>query len=283
MINEALQLDEISTQFEPDLAGVFETMRTHSGQIILLERHLLRLQNATARLWRSELSLDSLRSQLRAFAQQYPNAVIKLSVGRPAKSTNDKLCGFLKMRPLPAKDPTEGLSVMICKSELSPQPKIAGLKLLDRSEQNRARAELKDSDEGLMRAAGMDRIVCATLGNVFLMTSQGLITPKIDLCGVAGVMRAWLLDSAIQLGIPAHEALVREQDLFNASDAFICNAVRGIRQIRRLQGDTCTREFNSNLPYRPFGETCLPYRLFGETCETIKRLQSALIEIGFSQ
>jgi 4-amino-4-deoxychorismate lyase len=262
MVSEAFQLTQLKAEIEPDLAGVFETMRTHSGQIILLERHLARLQNAMARLWLSEISLNSLRSQLREFAQQYPNAVIKFSVGRPVITTSEKLHGYLQVRPLPAKDSLQGLNVMICEGALSLQPTLAGLKLLDRSEQNRARAELKDCDEGLMRAAGMDRIVCATLGNVFLMTEHGLLTPKIDQCGVAGVMRACLLDLAVQLGIPAKESTVCEQDVFNARSAFICNAVRGIRSIRHLQAGACAREFNR--------------------CEIINQLQSALIEIGFS-
>ncbi len=86
------------------------------------------------------------------------------------------------------------LTLRVCETRLGRNPRLAGIKHLNRLEQVLAGAELRDPavDEGLMRSTD-DRIVCATAANVFLVRSGELLTPQISDCGVAGVMREVVL------------------------------------------------------------------------------------------
>jgi 4-amino-4-deoxychorismate lyase len=42
-------------------------------------------------------------------------------------------------------------------------------------------------------------VICGTMSNVFLRRGSTLMTPALDRCGVAGVMRRWVLEQAKDL------------------------------------------------------------------------------------
>ncbi len=94
------------------------------------------------------------------------------------------------------------LTLRVCETRLGRNPRLAGMKHLNRLEQVLAGAELREPgvDEGLMRSTD-DRIVCATAANVFLVRNGELLTPQISDCGVSGVMREVVLRTAAKLGI----------------------------------------------------------------------------------
>jgi 4-amino-4-deoxychorismate lyase len=47
---------------------------------------------------------------------------------------------------------------------------------------------------------GDGHVVCGTMSNLFLRTRFNvLMTPLLDRCGVAGVMRRWILEQADQI------------------------------------------------------------------------------------
>jgi 4-amino-4-deoxychorismate lyase len=62
------------------------------------------------------------------------------------------------------------------------------------------------------------------------------LTPRIDLCGVAGVMRRVVLREARRVGIPARECELRAQDLQAADEVFLTSARIGIWPVRTLDG-----------------------------------------------
>jgi 4-amino-4-deoxychorismate lyase len=119
---------------------------------------------------------------------------------------------------------------------LGENPRLAGLKHCNRLEHMLARAELAaDSSlsEGLLYSSS-GNLVSGTQSNVFLVRDGGLLTPRIDQCGVAGVMRRVVLREARQAGIPARECELRSQDVQDAEEIFLTNALTGIRSVRRL-------------------------------------------------
>jgi 4-amino-4-deoxychorismate lyase len=109
---------------------------------------------------------------------------------------------------------------------------LAGLKTLNRLESVRARAEWTDPRvwEGLMRDTD-DNIVCGTMSNLFMRRGSRLMTPKVDRCGVAGVMRRWVLEQANGLELTATEGRLRWNDLRGADEVFMTNAVVGVVSI----------------------------------------------------
>ena len=83
---------------------------------------------------------------------------------------------------------------------LGSNPALAGLKTLNRLESVLARAEWRDERiwEGLMRDIDGD-LVCGTMSNLFVRRGSTLMTPALDRCGIAGVMRRWVLEQAPSL------------------------------------------------------------------------------------
>jgi hypothetical protein len=97
----------------------------------------------------------------------------------------------------------DGVSIMTCRTRLRIEPRLAGLKLLDRGAQVRARQEWTADSlaEGLMLDEE-GRLISGTMTNVYAVIDGVICTPALVRCGVAGVMRALLLDGWRASGQP---------------------------------------------------------------------------------
>jgi len=74
------------------------------------------------------------------------------------------------------------------------------------------------------------------MSNVFVVRESKVLTPCIDRCGVAGIMRGLVLEIAAADGIDAAEGRLDAADLAGAEELFITNALIGIRPVRELDG-----------------------------------------------
>ncbi len=124
---------------------------------------------------------------------------------------------------------------------LGENPSLAGLKHLNRLEQVLAKVESMDAPNAGEPAAesllfsSSGRLISGTMTNVFIVRKSRLHTPRIDLCGVAGVMRRVVLSEATHAGIAAEECILRAEDLANAEEIFLTNARIGIWPVRALE------------------------------------------------
>src|SRR6202030_151859 len=120
----------------------------------------------------------------------------------------------------------------LCATQLSTNPSLAGLKTLNRLDAVLARAEWSDARiwEGLMRDVD-GNYVCGTMSNLFLRRGSSLMTPLLDRCGVAGVMRRWILETAGDRRFNPAERRIRWRDLSEAEEVFMSNAVVGLRSV----------------------------------------------------
>ena len=100
------------------------------------------------------------------------------------------------------------------------------MKHLNRLEQVRARAEWSDRSihEGILLDRE-DYVVSAISSNIFMVTGDSLLTPRMDRCGVRGVMRANIL-KAFQAR--CEQRRITLDMLPEADEVFVCNAVRGV-------------------------------------------------------
>jgi 4-amino-4-deoxychorismate lyase len=229
--------------------GVFETMRVRRGRIRFLDYHLERLFAGCRRLALAGPALPALRRELERIAATRGDAVLKLIVTRGASShrgyrpTGHERCTrILSLHALPPGMPgDEGAAVRVrlCATPLGLNPRLAGLKTLNRLESVVARAEWKDARiwEGLMLDVD-ENIVCGTMSNLFLKRGSILMTPVLDRCGVAGVMRRWVLESAGKLRLKPVERRIAWKDLREAEEVFMSNAVVGIRSVGSIQRGT---------------------------------------------
>ncbi|PNS08262.1 aminodeoxychorismate lyase [Solilutibacter silvestris] len=215
--------------------GLFETMRVHRGGIPWLDAHLRRLRHGADRLGILLPDDTLLRVEIASACANQDSAVLKLIVTRgtggrgyaPPDPAQPMWLLSLHAAPLPMQD----VSVVWCGTTLAEQPALAGLKHCNRLEQVLARREVvaAGADEGLMHAA-TGHVISATAANLFIHDGgDGWLTPPLDRCGVAGVCRDWLLHHA-----PARETPLDRPAVLRSSAIFLCNAVRGILPVRRL-------------------------------------------------
>jgi 4-amino-4-deoxychorismate lyase len=88
--------------------------------------------------------------------------------------------------------------------------------------------------EGLMRDAD-GHLVCGTMSNLFLKTGSTLATPLLDLCGVAGVMRRWVMKQSKSLKLRVEERRIQIADLARADEIFMSNAIVGLVAVAEIR------------------------------------------------
>jgi 4-amino-4-deoxychorismate lyase len=224
--------------------GLFETILVTSGQPRLFERHLERLAAGGSRLALA-LDLVVIQQECLAFAAQMGEGVMKLIVTRadgqrgygPTPDARPRRILQSSLLPAhPEHHAEHGIRLFPCQTRLAEQPLLAGLKHLNRLEQVIARGEWQDAEhaEGLMRDTS-GRIIEAVYSNLFLIEGNVLRTADLSRCGVAGVMRAELLDQARALGIAVQITDLQMADLAQASEVLVCNSVYGVWPVRAFE------------------------------------------------
>ncbi len=220
--------------------GVFETMRVQDAGLPLWSWHRDRLLQAIDRL-RLDVSMAHIEDHLAGHLAQLDSGVLRLTLTRgqggtyrPLPDSTVRLISH--WRPLPPA--VEEVRATLLQQRLGHQPMLAGLKHLNRLEQVILQAELDghpDCDEALVQdIAG--RVIEGVASNVFMVHRYVLHTPIIDECGVAGVMRAWVLERCRKVRIPTRICALDVSDFLAADEVFFCNAVRGIMPVHDLLG-----------------------------------------------
>jgi 4-amino-4-deoxychorismate lyase len=231
--------------------GLFETMCLHEGLIPLLDRHLERLVNDASKLG-IDLDLamvDATISNIKqSLVQQHiTSGVIKLIVTAGSGAAGYKTPAIVLPRVIalhfnlngnhPAQ---QGINLRQCHYRLPLNPRLAGIKHLNRLDQVLARSEWADDTyaDGLMFDQN-DCLVETTCANIFLYsTSLGWITPSLQSAGVSGVMRGLLLDEIFpSLAIPVTITEIRADLISQCEALFVCNSVRGITPVIGLLED----------------------------------------------
>jgi len=215
--------------------GLFETLRVHRGGLPLWPRHLARLRDGAGRLGIAMPALDFVEARIADTIAGCDAGVLKLLLTRGeggrgyAPPVDADPAWMLSLHPLPASN-SSGLRLHWCETRLAAQPALAGIKHCNRLEQVLARAEAvrASCDEGIMQDMAGNAIG-ATSANLLVFRDGRWLTPRIDGCGVAGVLRGWLLGQGLlEVGDLA------PVDVESADALALCNAVRGILPVASL-------------------------------------------------
>ncbi|MES2374543.1 MAG: aminotransferase class IV [Bacteroidota bacterium] len=92
-----------------------------------------------------------------------------------------------------------------------------------------------------------DRIADATIANVFVVKDGMIKTPAISEGCVSGVMRRHLLQSLRKENIPVEETQLQMEDVLQASEIFLTNAIYGIKWVKQLDNNGYTNQLSSLL------------------------------------
>jgi len=221
--------------------GLFETIEIRQNTPIFLEQHLQRLNTDSQRLYLPKLDLDCLRSEIHQLCQNVGNAVLKIIITRGSGGRGYRQpdviqpTRILSLHPFPDYPKSyysDGIVARICKTQLGLNPTLAGMKHLNRLEQVLARAEWNDAaiQEGIMLDFN-GRVIEGTMTNLFYVKNGELFTATLNLCGISGIIRAWIFEQ-----MPVIERDFFIDDLRDADKIFVCNSVVGIWGIRELNG-----------------------------------------------
>jgi 4-amino-4-deoxychorismate lyase len=229
--------------------GLFETIACVNGRPRLLALHLKRLASGCARLALPAPAPDALARELEQAVAGRSRAILKLIVTRGrAAARGYRIAGdeqpsrVLLRYGWEGEDERaagEGVRVRLGQLQLGENPHLAGLKHLNRLEQVLARYEWSDPAiaESLLFSSG-GSLVSGTMSNVFLVHRGVLSTPRLDRCGVAGVMREAVGALAAGHRIEFNRRPLDPEQLHSAEEIFLTNALTGIRPVRELEGRT---------------------------------------------
>jgi 4-amino-4-deoxychorismate lyase len=224
--------------------GVFETMVYRRGHLVLWSRHYHRLQQGCERLGIVAPTADALLQDIAALVDSDCACVIKILVTRGAggrgynaegANTPQRIVMLYPDMNYPSVYAEEGIWARVCSTRLAVQPKLAGIKHLNRLEYVLARAEWRDADivEGVLLDT-QDRVVEGISTNLFGVWQGRLATPALDGCGVAGTLRAAMLEYLAKRGVACDVRTITQAELAVAQELFLCNSVAGIWPVRKL-------------------------------------------------
>lgn len=221
--------------------GVFETLAVFRGQPRLWQGHMDRLAAGCRTLDLTAPPQAVLLRETQTVSAGQRACVVKIMVTRgsagrgyrppPAGAANRVVAAW----PYPddlADAASVGIDARICEIRLGLQPALAGIKHLNRLEQVLAAAETARAGvrEGILLDAE-DFVIGGISGNLFLVCGDRLLTPRMDRCGVRGVMRAAILQA---FKARCEQRRISLDMLPEADEVFLSNAVRGVVPVRRI-------------------------------------------------
>lgn len=221
--------------------GLFETLAVREGKARFLDLHSARLAAGCVRLG---IPCDAAATLREAATDLDGDGTLKVIVTRgDALARGYGTSGTEKHRVLrfwypgaPPKAATK-FDVVVLGQRWGENAALAGLKHLNRLEQVLSRRELAPTgaDEGLV-GSSTGELVSGTMGNVFLALDGRWLTPRVDRCGIAGVLRSVVLREARRLGIDVSESRIPVSRVSEVTAAFFTNVRLGVRPVTRLDG-----------------------------------------------
>jgi 4-amino-4-deoxychorismate lyase len=231
--------------------GLFETIACQRGRARFVALHLKRLAKGCERFGLCAPDMKSLREKIDQLVPGDASALIKLIVTRGRATArgyrprgDEQTTQILLRYPASPEDPGlahDGIVARVGELKLGENPALAGIKHLNRLEQVLASRESDASGalESLLFSSS-GRLISGTMSNVFLVRDNEVATPRLDLCGVEGVMRSVVMREAARAQHPIQERALWRADLDAAQEIFLTNARIGIWPVRTLEGRTLT-------------------------------------------
>ncbi len=219
--------------------GVFRTVCVRQGIALHWALHYAKLRQDCMALAIPCPDFALLSAELAMLLPLHRDAVFKIIVTRGvgqrgyAPAASAQPTHIWDVAPLPVYPEhyiAQGVEARFCDLRLGYQPRLAGVKHLNRLENVLAAAEWQDANipEGLLLDVE-ECVIEGTRSNVFLVINQTLVTPDLSRCGVAGLQRDRILAHT-----PVEIRRVTVDELLGADEVFLVNSLIGVWSIRAL-------------------------------------------------
>lgn len=221
--------------------GIFETLSVHNGRPRRWQAHMDRLGAGCEVLGFVMPAQAILLREVQTVSAGLSDAVVKIVLTRDGRGRgympeeNSTCVRIISAHVYPGgilERAREGIQARICELRLAIQPALGGIKHLNRLEQVLASAELREAgaDEGILLDPE-DHVISAIAANIFIVLDNRLLTPRLDRCGVRGVVRSQILTD---FAARCEQRRIMVDMLPEAQEIFICNTVRGIVPITSI-------------------------------------------------
>lgn len=234
--------------------GCFSTIRVVAGQACLWSHHRHRLQDCAQRLG-LQVELAEIEQQVQQAAQQIGQGALKIIISRGQGQRgylppDQPAQVYVQLFPNPQ---LSDLSVLPYAAPIDSgvlglqlgltMPQLAGLKTLNRLEQVLLRQALAQTawPEALV-ADLTGHLVEGVQSNCFFYAQGGWHTPNLARAGIAGVMRAEILQRMYKQGIDCRQVDFQVAYVGQIESLLFCNALTGIVPVTTLdQRPLCTK------------------------------------------
>jgi len=222
--------------------GLFETILSRDGELVLLEAHLDRMARGCETLGLPPL--DRMRAQRlceEAAATVAGRAAVRLTLTAGSGGRGlDRLASpyprlFATAAPsAKPQTPATLITATVRRNEGSPASRLKSLSYLD-NVLARDEARAAGADEGLM-LNNQGHVACAAAANIFWLEGGRLVTPALQSGVLDGIMRAKTIESAGLIGLPVEESCVEPARLTHAEAIFLTSSLIGLRPVGALNG-----------------------------------------------
>jgi branched-chain amino acid aminotransferase len=227
--------------------GVYETLRTYNGQPFLFDRHMRRLRRSAGML-SLNIAVADAEIERRFFATMQAAGLL----GGPGRESYIRLMitrgvGDLSYDPAACPKPTV---IVIVKPQVDPPPEAyergvrVALVSTVRNHPGSVNPLIKSNNllnnaiaaqeasrrggfEGVMRNYRGELAECTT-SNLFVVKHGAALTPPLDAGLLPGITREFLFEIGAERNIPVREAVLHDEDLFGADEAFLTSTTREI-------------------------------------------------------
>ena len=224
--------------------GLFETVAVVDGKPCLWQKHLDRLLRGCKYLGIIFEDISELENEVFSLSEQAkPHGTVKIIITRGAKALGYKtqpsaeasrIVQFQNRHTFSEARYREGITACFCKQRLGYNPMLSKIKHLCRLEQVLARMEWQDEyHEGIMFDY-QNNAIEGTMSNLFIVDGSVLKTPRLDNCGVQGVMREWIMEQCTRHRVTLKETNIDRQAILEADGLFFCNALIRIWPVHRI-------------------------------------------------
>jgi branched-chain amino acid aminotransferase len=220
--------------------GLFETLAVKHGVALWRFEHLERMRQAADELGMA-FPRDDIEDAIDALTYKVKEShVLRLTLirgeggrglagaaGKPTlMATLDPFDEALRFQPVSL------ITVKVRRNLFSVSSHLKTTSYADNIQAARE-AVARGFDDGLMlNTAG--RVASTTIGNIFLETAAGLVTPALTEGILPGVMRGAVIKLAKLAGVPVKEKQVKLSDVSKADFIFVTNSLRFVRPVTKL-------------------------------------------------
>lgn len=228
--------------------GLFETMKVQQGNILLADYHFERLFTGIAMLQfemprlflRQRTEDEILHLCKKNKCEQLGRVRLSVFRGNGGLYDEEKALQYLiecwPLNESVSKLNDNGLVIDIYSEAEKSCDKFSNLKsanFLPYSMAALYAKEKKVNDCLVLNSTGS--IADSTIANLFVIKNGIIVTPGLDEACVNGVMRRHLLKEIQNAGYDTREVTVSVNDLANADEVFLTNAINGIRWVRQFR------------------------------------------------